>query len=119
MNNTTISGNIASDPEIWYSPDGLARATFRMAVDRRWQDQRTGDWNEATSYFDVVAHDEMAENIALTLEVGSRVIVSGVLIQRGVPTSDDERVYGKVEIVADDVAVSLKFNALYPATEYA
>ena len=119
MNNTTISGNISNDPEIWYSPDGLAKATFSLAVDRRWQDQRTGGWNEATSYLEVVAWGELAENIVLTLDVGSRVIVSGSLMQRGVPTSDDERVYGKVEIVADDVAVSLKFNALYATKEYA
>lgn len=118
MNNTTISGNIANDPEIWYSPDGTAKVEFGVAVNHRWQDRQTGEWAESTSFFNVVAWRDLAENIALSLSKGSRVVVSGRLEQRSW-TDDNDRVRSQVEIVADDVAVSLKFNALYATKEYA
>ena len=60
------------------------------------------------SFLDVVCWRDLAENVALSLTKGSRVLVSGRLEQRSWETDGGER-RSKVEIVADDVAASLRF----------
>ena len=74
-----------------------------MAVNRRWQNRQTNEWEEATSFFDVVCWGTLAENVAQSLTRGSRVIVSGRLDQRSWENQEGEK-RSKVEIVADEVA---------------
>jgi len=107
-NSTTLSGNLTRDPEIRYTRDGQANATFGLAVNRRWQPKGSEEWEEATSFFDVVCWRDLAENVALTLVKGSRVIVTGRLDQHVWETEMGER-RSRVEITADDVGPSLRF----------
>ena len=79
-----------------------------MAVNRRWQDRTTQEWQEATSFFDVVCWRDLAENVALSLSKGMRVVVSGRIEQRSWETDDGEH-RSKVEIVADEIGPSLRF----------
>ena len=108
MNTVTIAGNLTRDPEIRYTRDGQATVTFGLAVNRRWQNRQTSQWEESTSFFDVVAWRELAENVALSLTKGARVTVSGRLEQRSWETDDGER-RSRVELVADDIGASLRF----------
>jgi len=108
MNTITLVGNMTRDPEIRYTRDGQANATFALAVNRRWQNRQTQAWEEQTSFFDVVCWRDLAENVALSLTKGVRVIVSGRLEQRSWETDGGER-RSKVELVADDVGASLRF----------
>jgi single-strand DNA-binding protein len=110
-NLSLLSGNLTRDPEIRYLKDGTACATFGLAVDRRWQDRESGEWAEATSFFDVACWRELAEHVALSIRRGSRVLVSGRLEQRSW-TGEDGRLRSRVELVADDVGCSLRFAAL-------
>ena len=105
---TTITGNLTRDPEIRYTREGQATTTLGVAVNRRWQNRESGDWEEATSFFDVVTWRELAENVALSLTKGMRVVVSGRLEQRSWETEEGDRRF-KVEIVADEVGASLRF----------
>jgi single-strand DNA-binding protein len=82
-----------------------------VAVNRRWQNRESNEWEESTSFFDVVTWRDLAENVALSLTKGSRVLVSGRLEQRSWETDGGER-RSKVEIVADDVAASLRFATI-------
>jgi single-strand DNA-binding protein len=107
-NTTTFSGNLTREPEIRYTPDGLASAVLGVAVNRRWQDRETQNWEEATSFFDVVCWRELAENVALSLAKGMRVMVSGRLEQRTWENEEGER-RSKVEVVADDIGTSLRY----------
>ena len=107
-NTTTLSGNLTRDPEIRYTRDGQANASFGLAVNRRWQPRGSEDWEEATSFFDVVCWRELAENVALSLVKGSRVIVTGRLDQHVWETELGER-RSRVEITADEVGPSLRF----------
>ena len=107
-NTTTITGNLTREPEIRYTRDGLATAQLGVAVDRRWQDRATQEWRESTSFFDVTCWRELAENVALTLTKGMRIVVTGRLEQRSWETEEGER-RSKVEITADDVGPSLRF----------
>jgi single-strand DNA-binding protein len=81
-NNVTLVGNITRDPELRFTNTGQATTSFGLAVNRRWQNRQTQEWEEATSFFDIVCWREMAENAAESLSRGSRVLVTGRLEQR-------------------------------------
>ena len=101
-NTTTITGNLTREPEIRYTREGQATAQLGVAVNRRWQDRTTQEWQESTSFFDVICWRDLAENVALTLTKGMRVVVTGRLEQRTWETEDGEH-RSKVEITADEV----------------
>jgi single-strand DNA-binding protein len=107
-NTTTLSGNLTRDPEIRYTRDGQATSNFGLAVNRRWQIRGTDEWDESTSFFDVVCWRDLAENVALSLVRGSRVMVTGRLEQRTWENDEGER-RSRVEVSAEDVGPSLRF----------
>ena len=107
-NTTTITGNLTREPEIRYTKEGLATAQLGIAVNRRWQDRTTQEWQEATSFFDVVCWRDLAENVALSLSKGMRVIITGRLEQRSWETEEGDH-RSKVEITADEIGPSLLF----------
>jgi single-strand DNA-binding protein len=107
-NSVTIVGNITRDPELRFTPSGQATASFGVAVNRSWQDRSSQEWKEQTSFFDVVCWRELAENAAQSLTRGTRVVVTGRLEQRSWETQDGDK-RSKIEIVADDVAPSLRW----------
>ncbi len=107
-NAVTLVGNITRDPELRFTNTGQATASFGLAVNRRWQNRQTQEWEEATSFFDVVCWREMAENAAESLTRGSRVIVTGRLEQRSWETPDGDK-RSKVEVVADEVGPSIRW----------
>jgi single-strand DNA-binding protein len=107
-NHISITGNITRDPELRFTPTGQANASFGVAVNRRWQNRQTNEWEEATSFFDVVCWSTLAENVAQSLSRGSRVVVSGRLDQRSWENQEGEK-RSKVEIIADEVAPSLRW----------
>ena len=107
-NTTTICGNLTREPEIRYTKEGQATTQLGVAVNRRWQDKTSGEWQEATSFFDVVCWRDLAENVALSLSKGMRVVVTGRIEQRSWETDDGEH-RSKVEIVADEIGPSLRF----------
>jgi single-strand DNA-binding protein len=104
----TIVGNLTRDPEIRYTAGGAAKASFGMAVSRRWQNRQSQEWEEQTSFFNVVCWREMAENVTESLGKGSRVVVTGRLEQRSWETENGEK-RSVVEIVADEVGPSLRW----------
>jgi single-strand DNA-binding protein len=107
-NVVTLVGNITRDPELRFTNTGQATASFGLAVNRRWQNRQTQEWEEATSFFDVVCWREMAENAAESLSRGSRVIVTGRLEQRSWETPEGDK-RSKVEVVADEVGPSIRW----------
>ena len=104
----TIVGNLTRDPEIRYTTGGAAKASFGVAVSRRWQNRQSQEWEEQTSFFNVVCWREMAENVAESLGKGSRVVVTGRLEQRSWETENGEK-RSVVEIVADEIGPSLRW----------
>jgi single-strand DNA-binding protein len=108
MNEVTLVGNITRDPELRWIPSGAATATFGLAVNRRWMNQQTQEWEEQTSFFDVVCWRDLAERVAESLVRGDRAIVVGRLTQRTWETPEGEK-RSKVEVVADEVGPSLRW----------
>ena len=104
----TLIGNLTREPEIRYTREGQATTTLGVAVNRRWQDRSTKQWEESVSFFDVVCWRELAENAALSLVKGMRVVVTGRLEHRSWETEEGDH-RSKVEVVADDLGPSLRF----------
>ena len=107
-NTVTLVGNITRDPELRYTSGGAANVSFGLAVNRRWQNRQTQEWEERVSFFNIVCWREMAENVTESLGKGSRVVVSGRLEQRSWETENGEK-RSVVEVVADDVGPSLRW----------
>ena len=107
-NSVVLVGNITRDPELRFTNTGQPTASFGLAVNRRWQNRQTQEWEEATSFFDVVCWREMAENVSETLTRGARVMVAGRLEQRSWETQEGDK-RSKVEVVADEIGPSLRW----------
>ena len=108
----TVVGNLTGDPELRFTPNGVAVANFRLAVTPR---VREGDsWKDAdTSFFPVNVWRQQAENVAETLTKGTRVIVTGKLRNRSWETPEGDK-RSVVEIEADEVAPSLRWATAKP-----
>ena len=89
-NNVTLIGNLVDDPELRFTPSGVAMAKIRLAVNRRYRDQ-AGEWQEDTSFFGGTLWRDAAENAAESLQKGMRVIVTGRLEQRTWETQEGEK----------------------------
>jgi single-strand DNA-binding protein len=107
-NTITIIGNVTRDPELKFLNSGQAALRLSVAVNRRWQNRQTQEWEEKVSYFEVVAYGALAENAANTLSKGARVIVNGRLEQRSWETENGDK-RSIVEINADEIAPSLRW----------
>ena len=107
-NTVTVIGNVTRDPELRFTPSGQAIATFGLAVNRRWQNRQTQEWEENVSFFDVTCWAQLGQNVADTLVKGSRAIVTGRLEQRSWETDQGDK-RSKVEIIADEVGPSLRW----------
>lgn len=102
-NTVTVVGNVTREPELRFTPSGQAVANFGVAWNRKDRDGQ-----DVASFFDVTAWGQLAENIAESLPKGARAVVYGKIEQRSW-TTDDGAKRSKVEIVAEDVAPSLKW----------
>src|SRR5579864_4144547 len=104
----TIVGNLVDDPNLRYTPTGQAVANFRIASTPRFLDRQTNEWKDGDSLFLTCnVWRQAAENVAESLQLGMRVIVSGRLRQRSYDTKESEKrtVY---EIEVDEVGPSLR-----------
>jgi single-strand DNA-binding protein len=107
-NAITVVGNVTRDPELKFLNSGQAALKLSIAVNRRWQNRQTQEWEERVSYFEIVGYGALAENAANSLVKGSRVIVSGRLEQRTWETENGDK-RSIVEINADEIGPSLKW----------
>ena len=105
-NTVTLVGNVTRDPELRYTSGGRGVASFGLAVNRRYQSN--GEWQEQTSFFDVVAWGTLGENAAASLHKGTRAVVYGRLEQRSWDTEDGSK-RTKIEVIADEIGPSLRW----------
>lgn len=101
-----LTGNITRNPEYRLTTSGRGIASFGLAVNRRYQ--VNGEWQEQTSFFDVVAWAELGKQASDSLHKGDRVIVTGRMEQRTWETEDGAK-RSKVEMVAADIGASVRF----------
>jgi single-strand DNA-binding protein len=112
-----LVGNLTDDPELRFTPNGVAVANFRLAVDQRVWD--TDGWKDGEpSYFRVNVWRDQAEYASRSLRKGTRAVVVGRLKSRSWETPEGQR-RSAVEVDAEEVGMSLRFAPLGPAAEEA
>ena len=95
LNRVILIGRLTRDPELKYTTNGTAVATFTLAINRRFN-------KEETDFIDVVTWKGLAENCANYLGKGRLAAVEGRLQVRSYETKEGQK--RKVtEVVADDV----------------
>ena len=104
----TVVGNLVSDPELRYTPTGVAVANFRVASTPRTFDRQANEWKDGDSLFLTCnVWRQAAENVAESLQRGMRVIVSGRLHQRSYETREGEK-RTVFEVEVEDVGPSMR-----------
>jgi single-strand DNA-binding protein len=106
-NTVTLVGNLTKDPDQRFTNTGLAQTSFRLAVNRRKQNQ-SGGWDDQTSFFNVVCWRDLAENVAASLAKGNRVVVTGRIEERSYEVEGGDKRY-VTEIIADEIGPSLRW----------
>lgn len=105
----TVIGNLTADPELRFTPSGAAVANFTVASTPRTFDRQSNEWKDGdTLFMRCSIWREAAENVAESLTKGTRVIVSGRLIQRSYETREGEK-RTVVELQVDEVGPSLRY----------
>lgn len=93
FNSVTLMGTLGADPELRYTAEGAALATFNIAVD---------EGKDQTNWFSIVAWKKTAELCAQYLAKGRQVLVQGRLKNRSWETPDGQKRF-KTEIIANSV----------------
>ena len=99
MNRAILIGRLTKDPELRYTPSGVATTSFTLAVDRPFTNQN-GD--RETDFLPIVTWRKQAENCANYLSKGRLVAVEGRIQTRSYENSNGQRVY-VTEVIADSV----------------
>lgn len=107
-NTVTLVGNITDDPELRFTPSGAAVANFTVAVNRRFRNPE-GQWEDKLDgFFRCNCWRDMAENVAESLQKGSRVVVVGRLQQRTWDDAEGNK-RSAFEVQVDEVGPSLRW----------
>lgn len=77
-NKVTLIGNLGQDPELRYTPSGEAVCNFSLATNERRKD-KTGEFQDVTTWFRVTLWRNQAENASKYLEKGRSVYIEGRL----------------------------------------
>lgn len=102
----TLTGNLTADPELKFLGSGTPKLSFGLACSHIWTDQ-SGEKQEKTSFFNIVAWRNLAEEAAKILEKGLRVTVVGRLEQRTYEDKDGQN-RSIIELSADEISVSCR-----------
>ena len=115
MNRMTIVGNLTADPTVQSTKAGTAVAHFTVASAPRRFDRETGTWVEGdTVFLRCNAWGSTGENVAAGLVKGSRVLVTGQLIQRSFDDKDGNA-RTVTELDVEEIGTTLRFSTAAPA----
>ncbi len=100
VNKVILIGNLTRDPELRYTPEGVAVCTFGLATNRSWLTS-DGQKKEEVQYHRIVAWQKLAELCAKLLTKGKKVYLEGRITYRTY-TGKDNQEKSITEIVLDD-----------------
>ena len=91
INQVAVSGTLCQDPDFRFMDDGAARCRARVAVNRSYRDRnRNQEWQEETSFFDVVLWNKSAEVLSKRLRKGTPVFITGRLQSKSFRDDNDQ-----------------------------
>jgi len=113
LNEVKLIGNLGSEPEMRFTPNGVAVTSFTMATSRKFKND-AGELVENTQWHNIICWNQLAENCNKSLDKGSAVFVSGSISYRQWEGQDGQKHY-KTEIIAGDVIFLDKPKSVAPA----
>jgi single-strand DNA-binding protein len=99
LNRVILIGRLTKDPELRYTPSGVATTQFTLAVDRPFT---SGNGEREADFIPVVTWRQLAETCANYLRKGRLTAVEGRIQVRNYENSEGKRVY-VTEVIADNV----------------
>ncbi|MDN5348403.1 MAG: single-strand DNA-binding protein [Clostridia bacterium] len=99
LNKVILIGRLVRDPELRYTPSGVAMTSFTLAVDRNFVNQQG---ERGTDFIRITTWRKLAETCATHLGKGRLVAVEGRLQVRSYEGQDGQRRQA-TDVVADDV----------------
>ncbi len=102
VNKVILIGNLGKDPEVRYSPSGVAVANMTLATSETWKDKQTGENQERTEWHRIVMFARLGEVAGEYLRKGSKIYVEGRLQTRKWQDKSGQDRY-TTEIIADSM----------------
>lgn len=112
LNKVMLIGNVTRDPELRYTPQGSAVATFGLATNRSWKTD-SGEIREEAEFHRLVVWNKLAELCSQLITKGRKIYVEGRLQTRTFTGSDNAQ-HTITEIVIDDM-ILLDSKFAHPA----
>jgi single-strand DNA-binding protein len=103
VNKVILIGNLGRDPEVRYTPAGVAIANITLATSETWKDKQTGENQERTEWHRVVLFSRLGEIAGEYLRKGSKVYIEGRLQTRKWQDKNTGQDRYTTEIVADSL----------------
>ena len=103
LNRVMLIGNLTRDPELRYTPAGMAVSTFGLATNRVWNTKQ-GERKEDAQFHRIVAWNKLAELCAQLLKKGRRIYVEGRIQYREFSDAEGQKKQ-VAEIVIDDMII--------------
>ncbi|MBE7519952.1 MAG: single-stranded DNA-binding protein [Thermoflexaceae bacterium] len=101
LNKVMLIGNAGKDAELRYTANGTAQSQFSLAVNFR-RKGASGEWEEATEWFNIVVFGDQAERISQYVTKGKQVYVEGRLQTRTWDDDQGQKHY-RTEVIANQV----------------
>ena len=103
VNKVILVGNLGRNPEVRYTPDGMAVCTISLATTSNWKDRNTGERREETEWHRVVFHARLAEIAGEYLTKGRQIYIEGRLRTRKWQDKQTGQDRYATEVVADQM----------------
>jgi single-strand DNA-binding protein len=107
----TIEGRVVDDPELRFTPSGLALAKFRIVASSRKKNEQDEWVDDKTLWIDATCWRQLAENVAESIGKGDLITVVGRLQTEEWTNKEGEK-RSKISVTADSVAASLQFRTI-------
>lgn len=115
LNLVQLIGNLTRDPEIRYTANGTAVATFGIATNKSWKDEN-GEQKELTEFHNLVAWGKLGEICQQLLKKGMKIYVQGSLTTRSWQDEASGVMRYRTEVRVDDMII-LDSKGMRPAGE--
>ena len=105
LNKVMLIGNLGKDPEVKYTPGGMAVAKFSLATSSRSKDKTSGEWVDHTEWHNIVVFDKLAGIAGEYLKKGGKVYIEGRLQTRSWEDQATKQKKYMTEIVVNDLVL--------------
>ena len=103
VNKAFLLGNLGKDPDLHYTPSGVAVCTFSIATSERFKDKQ-GEQQERTEWHNIVAWRQLAEICGKYLHKGKQVYIEGKIQTRSYEYRDGNKKC-ITEIIANEMLI--------------